>query len=533
MTSLLSDSLPAVRIRAALLALLSCAAARATEPPPPPAPKQELAESLALPATRAREPLPEPDAVKVRLDGEYEARQAFLTALPLTPVAGSAASLGQTSRLYHWLRLRGLGLFGTHWELRAEADFPRGLIYAKLPDAVPDNGTDFDREQPVRFHPRLFRLTLRGRLGEVSLGHTTAQIGMGLVDSDGDQPRWFGTPDVPATYERVQLWSGSSDSTLRIGGAADVLASDGRLSLTDGDRLARVGLSAKYAPSPRAHLDLLARYETLAKRDARGGAKSLLFDLSGAFRSPIAGRAGEVFGEYEVAYRVGAVSEPTALASGDDQALGALALASRVGVALERVENYRRFASLVVSLEWGLASGDADPTDDELHRFVMNPNHGVGMILFGEILRFKTSRAQARLASTDPAAGSARVEGLATRGGVAGANYLNPVVLVRPTPDLALKIGGVVASATTSVVDPGALTANGVRQNFDGGTPRGRSLGTELDLGAELTLPLDAPLSVRLSLEGAVAFPGSAFNAENGRRLGTQALTLAGLGLTF
>jgi hypothetical protein len=329
------------------------------------------------------------------------------------------------------------------------------------------------------------------------------------------------------------VWSGSGDSTLRIGAAGDVLASDGRLSLTDGDQLLRVGLSASYAPSPRAHLDFLARYETLAKRDARGGAQNLLFDLSGAFRSPLPGRAGEVFGEYELAYRVGDVSEPTALGTGDDQSLACLAFATRAGVALERVENYRRFANLVVSLEWGMASGDADPTDDELHRFVMNPNHGVGMILFGEILRFKTSRAQALLASKDLAAGNARVEGLATRGGVAGANYLNPVLLVRPTPDLALKIGGVVASATTNVIDPGALAANGTRQNFDGGTPRGRSLGTELDLGGELTLPLDAPLLVRLSLEGAVAFPGSAFNAENGRRLGTQALTIAGLGLTF
>jgi hypothetical protein len=202
-------------------------------------------------------------------------------------------------------------------------------------------------------------------------------------------------------------------------------------------------------------------------------------------------------------------------------------------VALERVENYRRFAHLVVSIEWGMASGDADPTDDQLHRFVMNPNHGVGMILFGEILRFKTSRAQALLASKDAAAGSARVDGLATRGGVAGASYLNPMLLVRPTPDLALKLGGVVASATTSVVDPGALAAQGVRQNFDGGTPAGRALGTELDLGAELTLPLDAPLLVRLSVEGAVAFPGTAFNGPDGQRLGTQALTTAGLGLTF
>jgi hypothetical protein len=533
MTSCLSDSLPVVRTRAALLALLIGTAAQAAEPPPPPSAARELPESVALPSTRVRDPAPEPDAVKVRLDGEYEARQTFLTPLPLTPARDSPASLGQTSRLYHWLRLRGLGLFGTHVELRGEADFPRGMIYGQLPDAVPDNGTDFDAQQPVRIHARMLRLTLRGRLGEVSLGHTTAQLGMGLVDADGDQPRWFGTPDVPATYERVQAWSGSADSTLRIGAIGDLLASDGRLSLMDGDHLLRVGLGAQFAPSRRAHLGLLGRYEALEKRDARGGAQSLLLDLSGGFRSPLPGRPGELFGEYEVAYRVGDVSEPTAFAAGSDQSLASLAFAARAGVALERVENYRRFANVVVSLEWGMASGDADPTDAELHRFVMNPNHAVGLLLFSEILRFKTSRAQALLASQDVAAANARSGGLATRGGVAGASYLNPLLLVRPMPDLALKVGAVVASATTSVVDPAALAARGKRQNFDGGSPLGRSLGTEVDLGAELTLPLDAPLLVRLLVEGAVAFPGSAFDADNGQHLGTQALTTAGLGLTF
>jgi len=533
MTSFLSDSLPAVRIRAAAASLLTCAAARATEPPPPPAANQPLTESVVLPSSHEREPEPEPAAVKLRIDGEYEARQTFLSALPLAPFAGSAPSLGQTSRLYHWLRLRGLGLFGTHAELRAEADFPRGMIYGQVPDAVPDSGTDFDRQQPVRLHARMLRFTLRGRLGEVSLGHTTAQLGMGLLDADGDQPRWFGTPDVPATYERVQVLSGVADSTLRVGATGDVLASDGRLSLTDGDRLFRVGLAAQYAPTRRAHVGLLARYETLAKRDARAGAQSLLFDLAGGFRSPLPGRPGELFGEYELAYKVGEVNEATAFGASDQQSLAALAFAIRAGAALERVLDSRRFAHVVVSLEWGMASGDADPTDTELHRFVMNPNHGVGMILFGELLRFKTSRAQARLASRNAAAGDARVEGLATRGGVAGASYLNPVLLLRPTPDLALKAGGVVASATTSVVDPSALAASGARQNFDGGKPLGRALGTELDLGAELTLPLDAPLLVRLSLEGALAFPGSAFNAANAEHLGTQELITAGFGLTF
>jgi hypothetical protein len=534
MTSWLSDSLPDVTARVLLALLLTSVAARAAEPPPPPAASRALPESVALPSTHAPEPLPEPEAVKVRIDGEYEARQSFLTPLRLAPFEGASPSLDQTSRLFHWLRLRGLALFGTHWELRAEADVPRGMIYGTEPDAIPDSGSDFDQQQPIRAQPRMLRLTLRGRLGEVSLGHTTTQLGMGLVDADGDGPRWFGTPDRPATYERLELWSGTADSTLRIGASGDVLFDDGRLSLPDGDTALRVGLAVRFAPHQRVHSQLLTRYETLGQRGKLGGAELFLADLSGGVRAPIAGLSGELFAEYEAAYRVGSVSEVTAFgAAGDDQALAALALATRAGVALERAQAGQRFSHLVASVEWGMASGDADPTDDELHRFVMNPNHGVGLILFSEVLRFKTSRAQARLERASGSAGRARVQGLATRGGVAGATYVNPVLLVRPMPDLTLKAGAVVASSTTKVVDPSSIGSAPRRQNFDGGSPLGRALGTELDLGAELTIPLDAPLRLRLSVEGAVAFPGSAFDDAEGNGPGTQALTTCGLGLTF
>jgi len=163
----------------------------------------------------------------------------------------------------------------------------------------------------------------------------------------------------------------------------------------------------------------------------------------------------------------------------------------------------------------------------------MNPNHAVGLILFSEVLRFKTSRAQALLANANAKAGRAPAEGVATRGGVAGASYLNPVLLLRPSPDLDLKLGAVVASATTEVVDPSAISGRGQRANYDGGSPRGRSLGTELDVGAELRVPLEPPMQLRLLVEGGVAFPGSAFLDSSGRGLGTQAICSAGLGIAF
>ena len=527
------DSLSGATARLALSLLLAGASARAQSAPPPPA-SQPVPDSVALPSPRAREPIAEAATIKLRVNGEYELRQSFLTALPLTPYAGGPAHLEQTSRLFHWLRIRPLALFGEHGELRGEVDLPRGMIYGVVPDGIPDSGTDFDQLQPLRIHARMLRLTVRSGLGEVTLGHTTTTHGMGLVDDDGDAPRWFGTPDRPSTFERVQLTSGTPSSTLRVGLSGDLAFEDERLALVDDDRKWRVALTARYAPSRRAHLSVLARYEALQAKGERGGARSFLFDAAGGFRSPLPGRTGELFGAYEAAYRVGDVSEPVALAQrGRERAVTELAFATRVGVALERVEHQQRYAHLVVSLEWGMASGDADPTDDEQHRFVMNPNHRVGLLLFSELLRFKTSRAQALLETSSPGAARARGWGLATRGGVAGASYLNPVVVFRPTADLSLKAGAVVASSTTDVVDPAALSSRRARQNYDGGPVAGRSLGSELDVGAELEIPLDAPMELRLSVEAGVAFPGSAFDDASGNGLGTQALTTAGLGLTF
>ncbi len=527
MKSWLSDRLRGVKARAALSWLLLAAVARAEAPPPPPAAERVVPESLVLPSTKAAEPAPEADAIKVRIGGEYEARQSFLTDLPL-----AGGSLGQTSRLFHFLRLRGLALWGAHVTLRAEIDAPRGMIYGSEPERITGSGSDLERLQPLRLQPRALLAALRADAGEITLGHGTTHLGLGLLDNDGDERRFFGTPDRVPTFERLSLRSGGPDAAVRVGVDGELLFDDGRLSLVEGDQLYRVGLFAHFSPTRAASIALLTRYQALRPRGGRGGAELVDFDLSGSVRQRLRGRSAELFCDYEGVYRVGSVSEPSAYALGAEQKLAALGLGARAGVALERHDERQRYAHFVVSLGWGMATGDADPSDDELHRFVMSPNHAVGSILFSEALRFKTARAEALLDAAR-GGGSARIEALGTRGGVAGVSYLNPVVLVRPMADLRLTFGGVVATATTPVVDPAALATRGVRRNFDGGTPRGRSLGSELDVGAELAVALEPPMQARFTVEGALAFPGSAFDDADGRGLGTQALTSVGLGLTF
>jgi hypothetical protein len=210
---------------------------------------------------------------------------------------------------------------------------------------------------------------------------------------------------------------------------------------------------------------------------------------------------------------------------------GALA---RLGAVATRGAGQRRWGKWGIMLEWGYASGDADPGDGVDRRFVTNPARRVGLILFDEVLRWKTARAQAALADQRtgqrPMAAAAT---LPTAGGVSGATYLALQWLYRPLPNLDLRASTLLAQSTSDVVDPARLLAKGQWTNFDGGDPSHRDLGVELDLATELRQPLDNGLGMSLGAEGGVLFPGRAFAAGNDTTMTTQALVRARFGFYF
>src|SRR5581483_2423689 len=51
------------------------------------------------------------------------------------------------------------------------------------------------------------------------------------------------------------------------------------------------------------------------------------------------------------------------------------------------------YGKVVAQVEVGYASGDADPYDTSEKRFVFDPNHKVGLLLFDEVMRWQTARA--------------------------------------------------------------------------------------------------------------------------------------------
>jgi hypothetical protein len=188
----------------------------------------------------------------------------------------------------------------------------------------------------------------------------------------------------------------------------------------------------------------------------------------------------------------------------------------------------------VGEIEAGYASGDADPGDGVNKRFTFDANHRVGLVLFNQVLAWKTARA-ATIAQ-DPEIVNRPAPGLGllpSRGAVFGAQYLNPRAIFRPRRWLDIKTGVLVAQTTADLVDPYHHGALGNAVNYDGGESRRHDLGLELDLGASVRIPVDTTATVQAGVEGGVLFPGHAFDSAAGIGLSNQYLVNLALGLQF
>jgi hypothetical protein len=203
-------------------------------------------------------------------------------------------------------------------------------------------------------------------------------------------------------------------------------------------------------------------------------------------------------------------------------------------VAREAREGKLRWGDVVAELEWGYASGDSDPSDGVSKRFTMDPNHNVGLVLFDQVMAWKTARA-ATIAQ-DPKIVNRAPPGLdflPSRGGVFGATYLNPRVVVRPRPWLDLKAGALIAQTTADFVDPFHAAALGSFVNYDGGDPTRHDLGVELDAGFMTRIAFRQGTTIALGAEGGVLFPGHAFDNAAGRMLESQYLANLKVGVLY
>lgn len=529
---------------------------------------------LVLTTARFPFPAPDPDGVNLGTHGEYQLRVLGATDLPLDPPirerTPEASQLGQNLRVEHWLRLRSRIDIEDAASLVLEGDVPRGFVAGEETRFVGAARDAFDERSPFALHPRQLYVELRTPVGVIRAGQQTSSWGMGLLANDGNTPEMFGDYRRGDLVERLLFATkpAGKDHPLVIAIAGDIVYEDDTADLVDDEDLVTQGVLALAWRD--THFDLGAygvmrrhQRDRVAVVTSRGYTEELtvaVIDVAGGFHGDVPGAQGYVYGQFEAAAVFGStdfvrtswtqqIDPAESLDVRED--VVQLGGAAKLGfVHLSHAPRERTLANgaivdppggggaswgdIVGEVEVGWASGDADPADGESKRFVFDGNHNVGLVLFDHVLAWKTARAATN--AQDPRIVGRAPPGidlLASDGGVFGATYLNPRFIGRPARWLDLKLGVVIAQATSDVVDPYQFGALGSARNWDGGDPDARDLGVEVDAGVEVRIPVGRSVVAQIGAEGGILAPGGAFDDADGDRLPPQALGQGRMGLQF
>ena len=509
----------------------------------------------------------EPDLVRFQMHGEEQLRLEGLRSFPLDVSATVAQahpgaisdSLGQNAFLTHWLRITPILQITDKLTIVGQADLSGLLVGDVAHDTWPDQ-TPRDSYDP-NLQPRWLYLEWLTPVGLLRAGQQGNHWGMGIVANDGDHPSLFGDYRYGNITEQILFATKplGIDSPFVVALAGNVVYRDNFALLTNGDVAWQGILAAFYEQGP----DMLGLYGVYRHqthdRSSEPNAPYTefldvgLIDVAGHFARPIElpRSTAYVFGSFEAAMELGNTNIERTLDDGNTtiRAYGGAAVAGVVlagkqdvqanGLKGERPDLWGR---VVASIEAGYASGDANPYDGVEKRFVFDPNHKVGLLLFDEIMRWQTARASAAAQDANLSNGQRPPPGatlLPSNGGVFGAEYLYPTFVYRPRSWLDLKLGSVIAQTTADYVDPYRLVATKEGYvNYQGGSSQRHDLGVELDGGFEARVTVGQvsqrqPLRLQFGAQGGVLFPGGALADASGATTKTPWVAIGRVGLQF
>lgn len=545
-----------MRLPATLLSIAAClvASAGAAQSPPgaPPDARPPVSdgfdERLVLETARLHAPAPTEDRASFSIHGEVQLRFRALSDLRLQPpiTDPGASTLGQSYYLYGWARYRPTFLYGDNLQIVGELDAPRGIIAGDTTRYTSAAVDPFDERRWYGIYPRKLYLQYLTPIGLFRVGHQTSHWGMGILANDGDHPRLFGDYRRGSIVERLLFATRpfGAEHPLQVAVGGDLVFDDRNAQLVEGDRAVQV-IGAVRWQEPHFELGVYGVFRDQMRAQSSvdqltpftEGLRVGVVDVAGRFEAPLPGADTFVFGRFEGAFIGGNttyVRDVDHTHRGTSEAIRAFGGAAALGAVHHREEGARRWGQLVASIEWGYASGDADPADGVTRRFSFDQNHKVGLVLFDHVMRWKTARS-ATIAQ-DPGIVNRAAPGLqflSSEGAVQGATYLYPTIVVRPRHWLDLKAGVVIAQTTADFVDPFQFGALGNYANFEGGDESRHDLGVELDLGVDGRIELGEHAVVQVGAEGGVLFPGGAFDDAVGNRLPAQFLLNTRTGLQF
>ncbi len=483
--------------------------------------------------------LPSADAISVESHGEAQLRAERWTELPLQPPASdpSLRSLGQRSFGTDWVRVNGRASYRDRVQLVAQLDVAPNWIIGDLAQGIhADRAFAQDESVPAAVRLRYLYLDVATGIGSFRLGQVGSHWGMGILTNDGDHPSLFGDYRNGALVERAAFTTRplGARSPLVVSIAADAIWQDAISRWSDGDR-AYEGVATIAWDREPTFVGLWAARRNSQVRAFGNDGNLDVWELDATARHAASLGVDDAFlyAEAEAATLLGrtdAVRVVPDVPSSDVRSYG---FAARVGIVKRASARGVEFGRFDLDVEAGFASGDGNPYDATLKRFTFDPNHVVGLVMFPFVMRAQTARAATN--AMDPALGARPSPGAfldATHGGVAGAQYLYPTIVVRPDPRFDLKLGALVAMATSDFVDPYVTMLQGSARNARGGDARSRDLGLELDWGFEWRAPLgDATL--QLGLQQGILLPGHAFDDASGRSMPWQSVTEGRVGLQY
>jgi hypothetical protein len=513
------------------------------------------------------------ETIRLHIGGEYQVRYQAMRNVVLTPTVSAINAqpglredtLGQNQFAHHWLRFTPRLQLRSALEVVAQIDLLTGLALGDLAHDTRADQTPRDSYDGFsNVQPRWLYVDLHTPVGLFRVGQQGSHWGLGILANDGDHANLFGDYRYGQINERILFATkpGGKDSHFALIAAGDLVYRDNFAKLSEGDHAYQAVLAGLYERDLK-QLGFYAVYrnQTTDRESGRfqgytDDLQAVVLDGAGRIASRIPSTSSDVFAAAEAAAIVGSTNilrTPAQALSGNRTQVRSYGGAAQVGVVVQRrgskeltwsggadklanKGDVTKYGHLAVQLEAGYASGDADPYDGEQKRFTIDGNHRVGLLIFDEMVRWQTARSAT--AAMDPLLSNAQrptpgINLLPTNGGVSGAQYLYPSAVYRPRPWLDLRGAAVVAQATSDVVDPYVLATGGNYQNARKGDARRRDLGLELDLGAEVRVPLDFGAIANLGVQGGVLFPGGALANAAGATPSMPWLVIGRAGISF
>ena len=405
-----------------------------------------------------------------------------------------------------------LGNFG----LIAEADTATGAIVG-IPSA--DRvGTRVAYPSITALDLRKLYLEYKWATGAFRVGQQTSMWGLGLLANDGakdPEAGDFGQQQFGnLTYRgllavRPFFALGGQWRSVETAFAADLIVRDNIADFSHGDRAFQGVVAVRFVKDQENNFGIYAVYRNQRNIDSVDGGKATdVFVVDVAAKWEFIKRHNRVL---SIGFEAVAINGTTTQARNENaEVLGA----HQFGAALKASYKVRKTTFL---FDWGFASGDQNPTDDQVQNFRFDRDYKVGLILFDQVMAYQTSRAAVR--AGDPNLTGRPAEGLdllGTASSVTGAWYLFPRVKHAVSDRVDVYGGPLFAFSTALLTDPFETRINGGTSVNPFGIKAGVYLGTEIDIGVQARFhPVDE-LLLTLTGEGGMFLPGNAYRVPMG-----------------